>query len=173
VKISIKLQAIVVWGVLGFISGQAIGQERPGEDEGYRISVGPAAERDLKNKSTSYGASLAVEKTVIDEWLELEVGVTRLNTAGRREVGVDIVFKKPFRLSQKAELMVGIGPQVVRKFDGQERGTSVGMECILDLMFFPTENIGWYVEPSYGFGLGNRRNERSLGGSAGLLIRWQ
>lgn len=160
-------------GVLAFASGSAIGQERLGEEGGYRISVGPAFERDFKSKSTSYGAALSVEKTLIEEWLEVEVGVARLNAAGRREMGIDFIFKKPFTLSQTAELMVGIGPQLLRKLDGPERGTSLGMECVLDFMFWPARNIGWYVEPSYGFGLRSRRDERSLGGSAGLLIRWQ
>jgi hypothetical protein len=160
-------------GVMALVSGSAIAQEKFSEESGYRISVGPAFERDLKSKSTSYGAALSVEKTLIDEWLEVEVGVERLNAAGRREMGADFIFKKPFTLSQTAELMVGVGPHLQRKLDGPERGTSVGVECVLDFMFWPAKNVGWYVEPSYGFGLGSRRDERSLGGSAGLLIRWQ
>ncbi|HEY8068391.1 MAG TPA: hypothetical protein VIF38_05810 [Burkholderiales bacterium] len=156
-----------------FACGHAIGQARPADDDGYRISVGPAFERDLRSKSASSGAALSIEKTLIDEWLEVEAGVTRLNAAGRRETEIGFLFKKPFTLSQSAELMVGCGPQVTRKLDGQERGTTLGAECVLDFMFWPARNIGWYVEPSYGFGLGSRRDERSLGGSAGLLIRWQ
>ena len=158
---------------LAFASGIAIGQEKFSEEGGYRISVGPAFERDLKNKSTSYGASLSVEKTLIDEWLEVEAGVARLNAAGRREMEIGFLFKKPFTLAPTAELMAGCGPQVTRKLDGQGRGTTLGAECVLDFMFWPARNVGWYVEPSYGFGLGSRKDERSLGGSAGLLIRWQ
>ena len=59
-------------GMQMFACGHAIGQARPADDDGYRISVGPAFERDLRSKSASSGAALSIEKTLIDEWLEVE-----------------------------------------------------------------------------------------------------
>jgi hypothetical protein len=46
------------------------------------------------------------------------------------------------------------------------------MEFVLDFMFWHTKRVGWYVEPSYGYGLRKSRGERSYGGSAGILIGW-
>lgn len=170
-----KQLTLIVFFVLVFVPGYAMSGEGAAEDDSYVFGVGPAGERDLGTKATSFGVELTVEKTVIENWLEIEIGVTRLNTAGRREMGAGVIFKKPFQLSRTAELMVGCGPQIARKPDGTERGTSLGGECVLDFMFWPTgsRDVGWYIEPSYDFGLGNRRGERSLGGSAGLLIRWR
>lgn len=170
----LTLHAVLAFGVPG-AAGGALAQERSAEDQSPVFEIGPAAERDLKKKSTAYGVTVAVEKTVVDEWLELEVGVTHLNTAGRGQLGVDFLFKKPFDLSPRAELMVGLGPQLSRQLDGDERGTSLGLEFVLDLMFWPTgsKDFGWFVEPSYAVGLGSSKGDRSLGGSAGLLIRWK
>jgi len=169
---TITPQTLAVLCVLGFIPGHAWGEDRTDVDHSLVFEAGPAAERDLKNKSSNYGVTVAIETTPIEHWLELEFGVTLLNTGGRTELGADLLFKKPFRLSQTAELMIGLGPTLAQRFRNNQRGTSVGMEFALDFMFWPSKNVGWYLEPSYGFGLGSTRGERSIGGSAGILIGW-
>jgi hypothetical protein len=169
---TINPQTLVALCVLGFIPGHARCEDRADVDHSLVFEVGPAAERDLKSKSSNYGATVAIETTPIEHVLELEFGITLLNTAGRTELGADVLFKRPFRLSQTAELMIGLGPTVAQRFHNNEHGTSVGMEFVLDFMFWPTKNVGWYLEPSYGFGLGSTRGERSIGGSAGILIGW-
>ena len=171
---SFTLPALLGIGVLGLTRNVAA-QERTIEDKAPVIEIGPAAERDLKQKTSAYGVSIAIEKTAIEEWLELEVGVAYLTNAGRNQLGVGLLFKKPFDLSPRTELMVGIGPTLTRKLNGDERGTSLGLQVALDLMFWATEAkvVGWYFEPTYAIGLGNSKGERSLGGSAGLLIRWK
>ena len=169
---AIHLRTLIVLGVLAFIPSHALGEDRSDVDHSLVFEVGPAAERDLKNKSSNCGATVAIETTPIERWLELEFGVTLLNTGSRKEFEADVLLKKPFRLSQTAELMVGLGPTLAQKFHSDDRGTSIGMEAVLDFMFWSTKNLGWYFEPSYGFGLANKRGERSLGGSAGLLIGW-
>jgi len=115
---------------------------------------------------------VAVEFTPIEDVLEVEVGTTLLNSAGQRELGGEVLFKKPFRLSPTSELMIGVGPQVGRKLQGADSGTSIGMAFALDLMFWPTKKIGWYFSPEYGYGLGNSKGEKSIGASVGILISW-
>jgi hypothetical protein len=176
---SIRLQFIFVLIALSLVPVRAFGQDDAGEaqsesGEGYFpvFEVGPAFDRDIKNRSTNYGAGLAVEVTPIENWLEIEAGAARLATAGRTELGFDVLFKKPFSLTQTAELMIGLGPEVTRTTGNGERVTSHAVEFALDLMVWPTKHVGWFVEPGYGVGCGNSRGERSFGVSAGLLFRF-
>ena len=168
-----ELIVLLVLGVFGLIPNYVFGDDDPDVDHPIVLELGPAFERDIKAKSTDYGGSGAIETTPIEHWLEIEYGFTLLNTGGRTAIEADILFKKPFQLSQMAELMVGLGPTFARKISGDERSTSHGIEFVLDFMFWPTKSVGWYLEPSYGIGLGGAHGERTIGGSAGILYRWR
>jgi hypothetical protein len=39
-------------------------------------------------------------------------------------------------------------PEVIHAI-GRDRGTFRGVEGVLDFMFWPRKNVGWYVEPGY------------------------
>jgi hypothetical protein len=151
---------------------EAHGQESAASDHFMVLELGPAFDRSSDDKKTIVGGMAAVEVTAIEDWLELEFGATRLSSAGRRDNSVDLIFKKPFRLSSTAELMVGLGPQVGRRYANGVTGKTRSIEYVLDFMFWPTKKFGWFVEPSYGHGIGPSRGERSLGVSGGLLIGW-
>lgn len=130
------------------------------------VELGGAAEWGLPG-SSSYGPSLAVEFTPIKNWLEIEVGVDRMFHGGRGEWGTDLLFKKPFTLSDKLEFMVGIGPQ----WTFSREGTQTGAEFALDFMFWPTADrkYGWFFEPTYSYSF-SRGHEQSLSTTVGLLI---
>ncbi len=113
------------------------------EDRGWVLQIGPAAEWPLQGDSPNYGATLSIEKEVIDRWLEIELGMTGLWTAGRGELSWDLLFKKPFTLSPTVELEVGIGPSFSMPTNG-DVGT-VGITFALDLMVWPKQRVGWYV----------------------------
>jgi hypothetical protein len=85
---------------------------------------------------------------------------------GIREWDTDILFKKPFTLSDKVEFMIGAGPQWSNAWRGS---TNAGVEIAADFMFWPSPDrkLGWFLEPSYSFIGGH---EQSLGVSVGLLI---
>ena len=68
--------------------------------------------------------------------------------------------------------MFGLGPEVVHDFGGNDRTTSYDMEIILDFMFWPKTNVGWYVEPGYSSTFGER-SAQSLEVSAGLIIGFE
>jgi hypothetical protein len=165
-----NLRVLVTLGVLVAVPYHAAGEERAETDHSFTLEFGPAGERNLNDRTSNFGGSVGVEVTPIEEWLEIEAGATLLTTGGRREIEGDVLFKKPFRLSSTAEFMVGLGPQASRKLYGEGRGTSIGLEFILDFMFWPTKNLGWYFEPGYGYGIGNSKGERSFGGSVGILF---
>lgn len=101
-----------------------------------------AGERTIPGGTANFGATLAIETTPIEEWLELEPGITALVTSGHPELSSDLAFKKPFRLSLTAEFMVGLGPFVGRTVNGPAEGTSHGIELVLDFMFWRGKSRG-------------------------------
>jgi len=130
------------------------------------FELGGATEWGLPGAS-SIGPSAAVEVTAIREWLEIEAGVTPLISGGRTEWETDLLFKKPFKLSDKVEFMIGAGPQ----WTFSREGTRTAAEFVADFMFWPTADrkLGWFVQPAYSYAL-TSGHEQSLGVTAGLLI---
>lgn len=151
----------------------ATAQQADSVEHSVVLGFGPEFDRDLDNKGSAHGATVTVEVTPIEEWLEIELGASFLSAAGRRATAVDLLFKKPFRLSSSAEFMIGAGPQLGRESRDGTRSSTKELELVLDFMFWPSRNVGWFVEPSYGYGLGQNRGDRSIGVSAGMLIGWQ
>jgi hypothetical protein len=95
------------------------------------------------------GGMFAIEKTVIDDWLEIEVGFTALGTTGRTELSGDILLKKPFRISRAFEFMIGVGPSISKAVNGADQSTMMSAAFALDFMLWPAKDIGWFVEPTW------------------------
>jgi hypothetical protein len=148
----------------------ARGQAPPTQGDDHRavIEVGLAGERGVTGSSSSAGGTVAIEFTPIENWLELESGITALRGAGHNEFAVDLLFKKPWRLSATSEFMAGVGPEI-SYHSGPGAGTSVATEVVADWMFWPTKNVGWYLEPGYSF-TAVSRGERNVAIAAGLII---
>jgi hypothetical protein len=144
----------------------------PAEAEPVAIlEIGGAGEWALKDDGPSYGPSLAVETTPIEHWLEIEGGIAPLFAPRRTEWDTDLLFKKPFTLSDTVEFMIGAGPGWSHTIaDGRSTDAAV-LEVALDFMFWPWKGrtLGWYIEPSYGYQLGVN-HERTFGVSIGLLV---
>jgi hypothetical protein len=115
------------------------------------------------------GGTFAFEVTPIEHWFELEVGATAIAADGGVEMPFDVLFKKPWQPSPKFEFMIGIGPEIVHA-SGHDGGTFWGAEGVLDFMFWPKPNIGWYIEPGYEFVWRNGEQRRGIGMAVGLLI---
>ena len=141
------------------------------KDPAAVIELGGAAGWNLKGGGSSFGPTVAVELTPIENWLELEGGVTRLFARHSAEWDTDLLFKKPWALSRKAELMIGVGPEWIHTRANGATKNSVGGEAVLDFMFWPSgkHRFGWYLEPSYEYNFA-RGHEQSLGITGGLLI---
>ncbi len=135
------------------------------------VELGGAADWNVKDGGSSFGPTVAVEVTPIENWLELEAGVTPLFTRHSTEWDTDLLFKKPWTLSKKAEFMLGVGPEWVHWTKSSMTTNSVSGEVVLDFMFWPSakHRFGWYLEPGYEYNFG-RGHEQSLGMSGGLLI---
>jgi len=135
------------------------------------VELGGAASRDLKGGGSIFGGDLAVEFTPIEKWLEIEAGITPLFRRHSTEWDTDLLFKKPWTLSEKIEFMAGAGPEWIHTRAYDVTTNSLGGEVVLDFMFWPTakHHFGWFVEPGFDYSFA-RGHERSIGISAGLLI---
>ncbi len=159
---------MVARGVVGSLAVllTLAGAASAGEKEPTAIvEIGGAGDWSFTDHAGRFGPTVAVEVTPIPEWLEIEAGVTSLFGRGGTEWSADLLFKKPFTLSDKVEFMIGAGPEWNIKTG------SVAAEVALDFMFWPTADrkLGWFLEPSYSYDLGSS-HEKSLGLSAGILI---
>jgi hypothetical protein len=135
------------------------------------VEIGGASELGLQDGSSNFGPSLAIEVTPIRDWLEIEAGVSPLFGGGGTEWGTDLLFKKPFDLSDRVEFMFGAGPEWKHTIVGGRITDSVASEAVFDFMFWPSKErkVGWFFEPTYGYDFG-RGHEQSLGATVGLLI---
>jgi hypothetical protein len=136
------------------------------QDRGWVLEIGPAAEWPLQGDTPNYGANIAVEREVIEGWLEIELGMSGLWTTGRGELSWDLLFKKPFTLSPTVELMVGAGPSFSQPTNGTNGTASITFA--LDLMVWPKPRMGWFVEPTFSVTPGT--GQTSVGGTAGILF---
>ena len=135
------------------------------------VELGGAGAWNVKDGGRSFGPTIAVEVTPIENWLELEAGVTPLFARHSTEWNTDLLLKKPWTLSKKVEFMLGVGPEWVHANTRGVATNSVSVEVAPDFMFWSSarHRIGWYVEPAYEYNFG-RGHEQSLGISGGLLI---
>ena len=135
------------------------------------VELGGSVSQSLTGDGSSFGPTVALEITPIENRLELEAGVTALFRRHSTEWSADLLFKKPWTLSKKAEFMVGIGPEWIHARQYSTTTNSLGVEVVADFMYWPSakHKFGWYVEPGYEYSFG-RRHEQSLGVSGGLLI---
>jgi hypothetical protein len=150
--------------------GNAFGQSSEKEAVAV-LEIGPAASRSLTEGQSAFGPTVAIEVTPIEHWLELEAGVTPLFRRHSTEWSVDLLFKKPWTLSDKNEFMIGVGPEWIHTNAFGAKQDSVAAEVAPDFMFWFSQKhrFGWYLEPSYEYKFGPG-HEHSLGVSGGLLI---
>jgi hypothetical protein len=151
-------------------SGNAFAQSAD-SDPAAIIELGAAAGRSLTGGGSNFGPSAAVEVTPKENWLELEAGITPLFSRHSKELDIDLLFKKPWTLSDKVEFMAGAGPEWIHTSEQGKTTDSPGAQVALDFMFWPSgkHKFGWYLEPAYDYSFG-RGHEQSVGMTGGLLI---
>jgi Bacterial SH3 domain len=137
-------------------------------EHSFILEIGTAGEWPLDGERPNFGGTIAGEVEPIENWLELEAGFTTLGTSGHTELSGDLLFKKPFHLSSTAEFMVGLGPSFSRTINGLEQGNSWSVEFALDWMFWPTKDVGWFIEPTWS--VNPRNGQQSAAVSIGILI---
>ena len=135
------------------------------------VEVGAATSWNIKGGAATFAPNLAAEITPIEDWLELEAGVSPFYTRKSTEWDTDLLFKKPWTLSRKAEFMLGIGPQWTYLKQNGKTANSITGEVAGDFMFWPTDKhrLGWFLEPAYDYSFAGG-HPQSVGMSAGLLM---
>jgi hypothetical protein len=135
------------------------------------LEVGAATSWNVGGGAATFAPNLAAEIEPIENWLELEVGVSPFYTHNAKEWDTDLLLKKPWTLSRKAEFMLGIGPQWVHLKQSGRWTNSLAGEIAGDFMFWPSgkHHFGWYLEPAYDYSFAGG-HQKSLGISFGLLI---
>jgi hypothetical protein len=168
-----KAAGFIVISAFFLCSGGALAQsaDKDSDKEVAVLELGGAASWNVRGGVSSFGPSVAVEVTPIENWLEIEAGVTPLFRRHSTEWDTDVLFKKPWTLSRKVEFMFGIGPEWVHTNAYGVKTNSVAGEAALDFMFWPSakHKFGWYLEPGYDYSFG-RGHEQSAGITGGLLI---
>ncbi len=155
-------------------SGNALaqsGDQSVDKEPAAVFELGAAPGWNLKHGVWSFGPTVAIEVTPIENWLELEIGATATFGHHSTEWSTDFLFKKPWTVSKKVEFMFGVGPEWIRSKEYGITTNSVGGEAVLDFMFWPSakHRFGWYLEPGYEYNF-RRGHEQSIGLSGGLLI---
>jgi hypothetical protein len=135
------------------------------------LEVGASTNWNFSGGAATFAPNLAAECTPVENWLELEVGVSPFYTRNSTEWDTDFLFKKPWTLSKKAEFMIGVGPQWAHVKQNGKTTDSFSGELAGDFMFWPTgrHRFGWYLEPAYDYSFAGG-HQQSIGMSAGLLI---
>lgn len=135
------------------------------------IELGGGTGWNIREGGLSYSPTIAVEVTPIENWLELESGVTPTFGNHSTEWDIDLLFKKPWTLSPKIEFMFGVGAAWIHMNANRETINSVDGEIALDFMFWPftKQRFGLYLEPGYEYNF-RQGHEQSVGINGGLLI---
>jgi hypothetical protein len=147
---------------------QAIGEDR---DPVAILELGASTSWNFSGGAATFAPNLAAEITPIENWLELEAGVSPFYTRNSTEWDTDLLFKKPWTISRKAEFMLGVGPEWVHLNQNGRTSNSIAGEVAGDFMFWPNgkHRFGWYLEPAYDYSFAGG-HPQSVGMSGGLLI---
>lgn len=67
--------------------------------------------------------------------------------------------------------MLGGGPELVNLVHSPDSGTFMGGERAANFMFWPSEHVGLWAEPSYDFVFRDRISH-SIGATGGVVFGW-
>jgi hypothetical protein len=135
------------------------------------LEIGMATSLNVPGTAATFAPNIAVEATPIENWLELEAGVSSFFTRTSTEWDADLLFKKPWTISRKAEFMLGVGPEWVYVRQNGKSTSSIAGEVAGDFMFWPAHRhrFGWFLEPAYDYSFAGG-HQQSIGMTAGLLV---
>ena len=82
--------------------------QKAGEDKDpiAIVELGAATDWNFSGGAATFAPNLAAEVTPIENWLELEAGVSPFYTHKSTEWDTDLLFKKLWTISRKAEFML-------------------------------------------------------------------
>src|ERR1035441_2460998 len=143
--------------------------QKADEDPIAIVELGASTSWNLSGGAATFAPNLAAEVTPIENWLELEAGVSPFYTHKSAEWDTDLLFKKPWTISRTAEFMLGVGPEWVPLRQNGKVPNSISGEVAGDFMFWPTRKhrFGWFLEPTYDCSFAGG-HQQSIGMNGGL-----
>jgi hypothetical protein len=147
----------------------AASDEDTEQDHHVVLELGASGEREISEHTSHIGPAVGLEIEPIENWLEIELGASTYRSQGARNWEIELPFKKPFRLSGTIEVMPGVGPTWTHTTQPGAQSSAWGAVAVVDLFFWRTKRLGWFLEPSYGIALGNG-NKKSVGLTGGIFF---
>jgi hypothetical protein len=151
--------------------GPAIAAPDQGAERDHLVilELGASGEREISEHTSHIGPVVGLEVEPIENWLEIELGVSTNRSQGARNWEIELPFKKPFRLSGAIEVMPGLGPIWTHTTQPGARSSVWDAVAVIDLFVWRTRHLGWFLEPSYGISLGYG-NKKSVGLTGGIFF---
>jgi hypothetical protein len=142
-----------VHGQASFEKSSLPSQRSDDDDPKVILEVGAATGWNTTGGAATFAPNMAAETTPIENW------------------DTDLLCKKPWTLSPRAEFMLGVGPEWVHLSHNGRTKNSVAGELAGDFMFWPNgrHHFGWFLEPAYDYSFAGG-HPQSIGLSAGFLI---
>ena len=148
--------------------GQSVPTAQAERDHAIVYELGWAGSWSPREGVHAAGGTFAFEVTPIERWLEIEGGATVIRSRSETETSFDVLLKKPWTITKRVELMAGIGPELIHSTNSD--GTHAGLSAVADLMIWPKQDIGWYVEPGYEAAFPAEGVRHGFAIAGGLLI---
>src|ERR1700722_14710062 len=83
------------------------------KDPAAILEIGASTSWNVTGGAATFAPNFAVETTPIENWLEIEAGVSPFFTRKSTEWDTALLFKKPWTLFRNVEFMLGVGPEWV------------------------------------------------------------
>ena len=163
---SVVAGSLVLCALLSFAQTLAATDDGAEQDHVAVLELGATDEREISERTSHLGPAIGIEIEPIENWLEIELGAATYRSQRATNWEFELPFKKPFRLSSTIELMPGLGPTWAHTTQPGEEPSTWGAEAVIDLFFWRSKRLGWYLEPSYGvtFGNGKKKSAALTGG---------
>jgi len=163
---TVVVGSLALCALLQFAPAIAATDEGAEQDHVAVLELGATGEREISERTSHLGPAVGIEIEPIENWLEIELGTSTYRSQGATHWDLELPFKKPFRLSSTIEVLPGLGPTWAHTAQPGERPSTWGGEAVIDLYFWRTKRLGWYLGPSYGitFGNGNKKSVALTGG---------
>jgi hypothetical protein len=115
------------------------------KDPAVILEIRAATSWNVTGGAASFAPNFAVEITPIENWLELEAKVSPFFTHSSTDWDTDLLFKKSWIISRKAEFMLGVGPGWVHLRQNGTTTNTLSEEVAGDFMFWPGLSAGLLI----------------------------
>ncbi|MGA7328903.1 MAG: hypothetical protein WBX25_31560 [Rhodomicrobium sp.] len=161
-------KCIGIIAVMLLLTPKALAEDK---EPSFVVEMGGAGEWGLQHGDSSFGPDVGLEYTVIEHWLEIEVGVMPLFSNGQADIDTELLFKKPFDLTDRLEFLIGAGPEWIHRTNGSKPADSIAGEVAVEFVYaaWPERHVGLFVEPAYTYDFG-KGHEQSITVTGGLHI---